>query len=169
MSDRDARLCSRFFGGWSMVSYLYTNVELLRIIVAEQLPYKTGLAKLFQSQIAFNPLLAQADFDAIECDFTGYAAITETTLPDPYLDNVRGGVSFQVPTLQYNTGNAPVTGNDVWGGWFETAGGVLLCAWQLAVSKPMNAIDQSLPIDLIINFNGNAGNQVYVSINGVPQ
>lgn len=150
-----------------MVSFIFTNVELLRIITAEQLPYKTGLAKLFQAQIVFNQFLAAADFDAIECDFTGYAAITETVLPDPYVDPVRGGFSFQVPTLQYNTGAAPVTGNDVWGGWFETAAGVLLCAWQLPVSKPMNAIDQSLPIDLIVNLGGT--NQVYISINGVPQ
>lgn len=150
-----------------MVSFLYTNVELLRIITAEQLPYKTGLAKLFKEQIVFTQFLAAADFTAIECDFTGYAAITETTLPDPYLDPVRGGYSFQVPTLQYNTGDPVVTENDVWGGWFETAAGVLLCAWQLPVSKPMNAIDMSLPIDLIINMGGT--NQVYISINGVPQ
>lgn len=150
-----------------MVAFVYTNVEQLRIITATQLPYKTGLAKLFQAQIAFSPLMVAADLAAIECDFTGYAAITETTLPDPFLDGLRGGYSFQVPTLQYNTGAAPVTGNDVWGGWFETAGGVLLCAWELQTSWPMQTIDQSMPIDLIINMFGS--NQVYVNIAGTPR
>lgn len=150
-----------------MAAFIFPTLEQIRVITANQLPYKTGLAKLFKSAITLTEALAAADLAAIEADFTGYAAITETTLPDVYVDENRGGVSFAIPTLQYNTGNAPVTGNDIYGGWFETAGGVLLMAWALDEPYAMQAINQSMPIDLIINMYGT--NQVYVSVNGIPQ
>ncbi len=150
-----------------MAGYLFNMVERLRVITANQLPYKTGLAKLFKTPIVFNQGMVAADLVAIECDFTGYVAVTETTLPAPYVDPSRGGVSFQVPTLNYATGSPLVTGNDVCGGWFETAGGVLLMAWQIDIPWPMQVIDMAMPVDLIVNMY--ATNQVYVSINGVPQ
>lgn len=150
-----------------MAQFLFTQVQQIRVLTANQLPYKTGLSKLFKSAIVFNQFLAAADFAAIEADFSGYAALTETTLPNPYPDQTNGGVSFEVPTIQYQVADPVVVGNDIYGGWFESSAGVLLMAWQLLSPWPMqNALD-ALPLNLILNMYGS--NDVKVLIGGVPQ
>jgi hypothetical protein len=161
------RPIGRKSGENTVANFIFDEVERLRVITATQLPYKTGLAKLFKSAIVFSPALAQADLAAIEADFTGYAAITETTLPLPYLDLIKGGVSFQVPTLPYQVASPATVGNQIYGGWFETAGGVLLMAWQLANPWSMQQPFAAMNVDLIVNMYGS--NQVYVAVNGDPQ
>lgn len=150
-----------------MVQSLFDQVQQLRVITANQLPWKTGLCKLFKSTIAFTPFLAAADFAAIECDFSGYAAFTETTLPNPYPDPVNGGVSFEVPTIQYQCADPVVISNDVFGGWFESSAGVLLMAFLLPTPFPMNAPLVALPLNIIVNMYGS--NDVKVLIGGDPQ
>lgn len=150
-----------------MANFITPQVDQLRIITATQLPWKTGLCKLFKEPIEFLPGIVSADLAAIEADFSGYAAKTETTLPLPYPDFVNGGVSFQVPTLQYQVASPATIGNSIYGGWFEDAGGLLLMAWQLESPQPMTIALQVLFLDLILNQGGS--NQLYVLINGVPR
>lgn len=150
-----------------MVSFIYPSSAQITAVTAIQLPYKTGLLKLFKSAIAFTPELTAADLTAIECDFTGYAAITFTTLPVPFLDGVRGGTSFQVPTQQFNTSNPTTVGNDVYGGWFETAANAILMAFAFAAPWPMQSPNSALPLDALLNFFGS--NEVYVNISDIPQ
>lgn len=150
-----------------MAQYIFTQVQMLRVLTANQLPWKTGLCKLFKEAITFTPFTVAADLAAIEADFTGYAAVTETTLPDPYPDQVNGGVSFEVPTIQFQVDDPATVGNDIYGGWFESSAGVLLGAFSLLTPWAMqNALD-ALPLNLIVNMYGS--NDIKVNIAGVAQ
>lgn len=150
-----------------MAAFIFPTLEQIRVVTANQLPYKTGLSKLFKAAVVFTPNLAAADLAAVEADFSGYAPITETTLPNPYPDQINGGVSFEIPTIQYQCASPLTVPNDIYGGWFETAGGVLLMAWQLITPYPMNAPLLALPLNLILNQYGS--NDVKVLIAGLPQ
>lgn len=150
-----------------MAGFLIPLIDQLRIVTAMQLPYKTGLLKLFKEAIVFDKSLDAAALAAIEADFTGYSAITLTTLPVPYADPNHGGISFQIPTQQWNTSATPTVLNNIYGGWIEDAGGLLLMAWQISNPVPMEVPHRALVLDQIVNQFGS--NQVYISINGTPQ
>ena len=150
-----------------MVSFIFPSVEQIRIITAQQLPWKTGLCKLIKEAIPLVPSMVAADLDAVEADFSGYAAVTETTLPVPYADPQRGGFSFQIPTIQFNTANPTTVGNDIYGGWFEDSGGLLLMAFVLSNPVEMQTPNAALVLDILVNMFGT--NQVYVNINDIVQ
>ena len=150
-----------------MAGFVFPTSNQLAAVTLMKTPYATGLLKLFKSAITLVPTLATADLTAIEADFTGYAAITLTTLPAPYIDPVNGGVSFTIPTQQWNVSSTPTIGDDIYGGWIEDVTGKLLMAWALNTPFAMQSAGQSLPLELTLNFFGS--NQVYVDIAGVPQ
>lgn len=150
-----------------MAGFVIPLSEQLTIVNAIKTPFATGVLKLFQSAIAFTPQLVTADLTAIECDFTGYLPITLTVLPPAFIDPINGGVSFQIPTQQWDTDTPFLLANSVFGGWIESAGGALLMAWQINSPWMMDAVNKSLPLDLVLNFFGT--DQVYVDIAGVPQ
>jgi hypothetical protein len=150
-----------------MAGFVYPQVEQLHLISLLKTQMATGILKLFKSAIAFGPGIAQADLAAIECDFTGYAAITLTTLPAAFVDPINQGVSFQIPTVQWTCSNPLTVANAVYGGWIEDSTNVLLMAWQINVPWQMGQPSQALPLDLLINMYGT--NQVYVNIQGQPQ
>lgn len=149
-----------------MALFVYPEAAQIIAVTAVQLPYETGLLKLIKSDVALTPALTAADLAAIECDFTGYVPITFTALPSPYEDINYGGVSFQVPTQQFVTSNPTTVGNDVYGGWIETAAAALLMAFTFAAPFPMQNPNNALPLALVLNFFGSG--QVYATINGIP-
>jgi len=162
----DARTPNRK-GKKKMVAFIFPTAEQITVAGAIKTPYATGVLKLFKSQIDLTLALAAADLAAIEADFSGYAAITLTTLPPVFVDGNRGGVSFQIPTQQWNVSDPATIQNDIYGGWIETAGGVLLMAWELLDAWPMTSPHSALALDVLINTYGT--NQVYVNINDLPQ
>lgn len=150
-----------------MAGFIFPTSDQLAAVTLMKAPYATGLLKLFKEAIPFVPTLSAADLALIEADFTGYAAKTLTTLPEVYVDPVNGGVSFTIPTQQWNVGSTPTIGNDIFGGWIEDATGNLLMAWQIDSPYGMQNAGNSLPLELTLNFFGS--NQVYVDIAGVPR
>ena len=150
-----------------MAQFIFTQARQIVIATAAQLPYKTGVSKLFKSAFVPNAFTVSADLTAIEADFSGYAAVTETALPDPYPDAINGGVSFEIPTIQYQVADPATVGNSIYGGWFESSGGLLLMAWWLLTPWPMDVALHALPLNLIINMFGS--DDVKVNIAGVPQ
>lgn len=150
-----------------MAGFIFPTANQLAAVTLMKTPYATGKLKLFKSAIPFVPTLAAADLDAIEADFTNYAAIVLSTLPAAYVDPVAGGVSFTIPTQQWDVDPTPTVGNDIFGGWIETSAGLLLMAWQLDSPYAMQLAGQSLALELTLNFFGS--NQVYVDIGGVPR
>jgi hypothetical protein len=150
-----------------MASFIYPTLNQLASVNLLRVPYVTGVMKLFQQQIALDLTLDAAALTAIECDFSGYAAITLAALNATYIDGVNGGVSFTIPTKQWNRSlGTPDVGNNVWGGWIETSAGDLLVAWEMASQYSMQDVGDALPLELTFNFYGT--NEVYATIGGVP-
>lgn len=150
-----------------MAGFMYPLVEQLHLIGLLKTQMATGVLGLIKSPITFTPGLAEADFAAIEADFTGYARITLTTLPAAFSDPINGGVSFQIPTQQWTTSSSVTVANAIYGGWIEDSTGLLLMAWQINVPWQMGQPNVALPLDLLVNQYGS--NQVLVSIQGTPQ
>lgn len=149
-----------------MANFIYPNSELLDVVTAIQLPFKTGLVKLLKEAITLAPDLDQATCAASEADFSGYLAHTYTTLPAPFLDQNHGGVSFTCTTADFATADPTTVGNDIFGGWVEDAGGALLVAFLFANSYSMNAPNDQIPLELTLNFFGDGS--FIATIGGVP-
>jgi hypothetical protein len=127
-------------------------------------PYITGKARLFKAVIPFTPNIAAADLTAIEADFDGYAAVTFTTCGAVYVDPA-GGASFDLARAAFvDTGTT--TPNDIYGGWVEDSGGLLLFAWQVTTPYPMTATLDAMNLDMVVNLFGPRG--VVIVNNGIP-
>lgn len=151
------------------MQWIYPNSELIALIASTRTLFATSLMKLTKAQIALSRTTVLADLTAVEADFTGYAAITLAAVGTSFFDGVRGGVSFSVPTQQWTVGAAPVTPNTVYGGWFESAAGALLLAWQIQDGYPMVATNDSLNLETLLNFYNSAQSyDAVMSINNVP-
>lgn len=150
-----------------MANFIFPNTERIAAVTAIQTPFATGKIRLIQSPLTLTPGMNEADLVAVEADYTGYAAKTLTTLPAPYIDQVNGGVSFEIPTQQFDIGATPTVFNDIYGGWVEDSGANLLMAFTVINPYPMQGVGDALPLNLILNFFGS--NQVYVLFAGVPQ
>lgn len=148
-----------------MAAYIFPTAQQLDIVAAEQALLANATLHLFQGPIAFNEAITAADLQAIEANFSAYANIAIGSLPQAYVDPVNGGVSFTVPTKQWNrTLGTPDVGNNIYGGWIQTAGGDLYMAWQINDGWGMQNVGDSLPLELTLNSFGT--NAVYVSIAG---
>lgn len=140
--------------------------EQIVLATAVKTAAATGKLRLIKSTISLAPTINQAALVAIEADFTGYAAITFTTLPSPYPDPA-GGATIPVPTQEFTVGSGgTVIGNDIYGGWIEDSAGNLLVAF---VTNPfnMNASGNVLVITIFVNLFGPGG--VTVLYGTVPQ
>lgn len=145
---------------------IFPQSEELTMAAAIKTPFATGLLGLVTTSIPLVPGLNEATMAAAEATFTGYARKTLTVLPAAYPDPVRGGVSFTIPTQQWNVGSPATIGNDIWGGWIEDAGGNLLWAWILGTPFPMQAALSAMGVEITLNFFGNGANGL--TINGQP-
>ncbi len=149
-----------------MAASVIPNSELLVLIGTLKTAAATGKIRLFQSAITFSPALTAAALIAIEANYSGYAEITLTTLPTPYVDP-SGGVTFAIPTQEFAVATAtPLVPNDIFGGWIEDTAGNLLFAFQFT-PWPMTVVGQVLPLTLFVNLFGPSG--ITVLIGSVPQ
>lgn len=78
--------------------------------------------RLFQAGFVPSPTSVKADFEAVECDFDGYAAATIATWADPVLAGT--GYMTYAPAQTFAWAHDTLdVGNQVGGHWIETAGG----------------------------------------------
>jgi hypothetical protein len=150
-----------------MLSWQYPTAEEIAFVTAIQTDFLTAELHLVKALVPLLPGMVTADLSAQEADFSGYAAITLATMPDPFVDGVLGGVSFSMPTRQFNTASPTTIPNDIYGGWLETTGGLLIVAFMFPSSFPMQVPFSSLGLELLWNFFGTG--DVLASINGQPQ
>jgi hypothetical protein len=116
---------------------------------------RTALAnsklKLFQSSLVPNVNTTKAELDAAEADFSGYAEITLTAWGVPYTV-AAGGAAINSPCGQFDTDDPTTVTNNIGGAWVETSGGVLVIIDSFPDVIPMNAPNQSIPIQEILRF-----------------
>jgi len=146
-----------------MTTWRMPNAQQLIMVTDLQTPYATGKIALCKAAVALSQTTVKADLSAVEADFTGYAKKTLTAVGDPFIDP-SGGVSFIVPTQQWDVDATPTVLNDIYGGWIEDSGGVLLLAFMFASAVPMNTVGQALALQTLINFFGTRG--VIANVNG---
>ena len=81
---------------------------------------------LFQTaEIDISPTTLLADLEAIEADFTGYAAAVIAAWTGPMMAPV-SGAAIQTPMLEFGI-DAPYTvPNSIMGWWLQTTGGDLI-------------------------------------------
>jgi hypothetical protein len=151
-----------------MAAWVYPTTNQLSIVGGIKTPMATGVLKLFKAALVpLLPSVVIGDLTAIEADFSGYAAKTLTTLPAPFVDPVNNGISFQIPTVQWDCANPLTVPNQIFGGWMEDAGGNLLWVWEINNPWQMDATGKSLPLAALLNWFGTW--QIYIDIAGVPQ
>lgn len=124
-------------------SFLLAELDAIKTLVA------AGELHLYKSPLTLTPQLVAADFNAVECDYDGYAAIA---IP-PGLDNYQEDPntwSFQFPTLQFNfvEGGGPVVTNLAYGAYILDVGGLVVQSFTFPAPIPMENNLNSIPIDL---------------------
>lgn len=118
---------------------------------------KTGLLNaefhLFKAGegIILSSALTLAELVAAEADYTGYADIVPTWA-DPLLNPV-GGAGTDSGLAQFAPAAPYTVGNVIGGGWVQTAGGILVAAWDYeAPGRVMAGPGDGIPVDLIMLF-----------------
>lgn len=92
-----------------------------------------------------------AELAAAEADFTGYAPVTITAWQDPLL-NPLGGAGTDSGLHQFAAGAPYTVANVIKGGWIETAGGVLVTAWDYDAPRSISGPGDGVPVDMILVF-----------------
>lgn len=111
-------------------------------------------ARLFKSP--FFPIAGtpRSDYLAAECDYDGYLAggIVMTAFNDPIL-SPGSGYQTGSPLVQFAWAHdTDDVGNTVSGGWVETAGGIIMLAFNFAQNIPMQQAGQGIPLNFIFPF-----------------
>lgn len=91
------------------------NVEALKELIAALVGTAAKL-RLFKETFSPTPLSVEADFEAAECDFSGYAAGV-LTFGAVGIDQAGNGICFSSRTVFQNT--TGVVGNSVGGVWIS--------------------------------------------------
>lgn len=118
---------------------------------------RTGLAnaliKLFKAGagISVNPALTLTQLEAAEADYTGYAPITVATFTTPLLNPV-AGASVSSGTQQFQIAAPYTVANVIGGGWIESAGGVLVAAWDFDPTRTLAMAGDGIPFEFIAIF-----------------
>lgn len=109
--------------------------------------------RLFQDGQGINvgPALTLAELEAAECDFTGYTEATIANWLAPLLNPV-GGASTDSGSVQFAISAPYTVSNVVGGGWVETAGGVLVAAWNYDPVRPVLGAGDGISVDLFLIF-----------------
>lgn len=131
-----------------MSTVLYPNGAALHNIDLIRTDLVNSKLKLFKNDVAISPSTVLADLT--EADFSGYLAKTVAALLPAYIDPT-GGASAQIATQQFDhTGG--IVANVVFGAWLETLAGVLILVVKFDQGVVMQAVGDSLPLDLKLNF-----------------
>jgi len=101
--------------------------------------------------ITINPALTLAELVAAEATYTGYAAEEITTFAAPLL-NPLGGASTNSGTVQFQIASPYTVPNVIGGGWIQTAGGVLVAAWDYDPTRTLAGAGDGFPVDLFLLF-----------------
>lgn len=143
---------------------IYPRAQEIVNVTAIRLPYVTAILKLSKVLVSLTPGIVTGDLTPGIADFNGYANKTLVALPPIYVDFARGGLSFQIPTQTWIVGDPVTTGNTIFGGWIEDAGGLLLYAWMVPGGWDMTHGLQAMSVDFIFNYFGTEVNEI--TING---
>jgi hypothetical protein len=116
------------------VSLVNPNVGLEDQLTQLQTYLALATAHLIGSAHVINQDTVLTDLTAIESAFGGYAAQTITAWNGPYID-AAGNVYMLSPRLNFVASGAGPAGQ-VYGGWIQTAGGILESTFLLAPTPP---------------------------------
>lgn len=104
---------------------------LMRDATALQTALVNAELHLTKASFVGEPELTLADLTAIEADYTGYAAATIAAYAGPFVDDANTAVLVSPGTNFAPSGTAVL--NTIYGGWVETAAGVLMYTFLLDV------------------------------------
>lgn len=101
--------------------------------------------------IVLGPSIDLTTLEAAEADYTGYAPMTVTAFEDPLLSQL-GGASIDSGVAQFATAAPYTVSNVIGGGWIQTAGGVLVAAWDYNPVRTLAGAGAGLGVDLLLLF-----------------
>lgn len=131
----------------------YPNAGALRMASVMGTELVNAEIRLYKFGLAVDATTTLAQLDAVECDFTGYAAAVVAAWQAAAL-NPLGGASIQA-SVQFNTA-APYTIGNIVGGYYvvDTTGTdeVLLIQPFPAPGIEMSAAGQGIPITQLLIF-----------------
>jgi hypothetical protein len=145
---------------------LASQLQQLGLFAAD---FDSATVNLMLAPVTLGPNLTLADCVVSIATFTGYAdQVYPSEPPVPYPDQVRGGVSITLPSVNFTVGADPTTLNDIYGLYITMAGsgGILILAVLFTNPYPMQAAADAMNIQVTINWFGT--DDVTVTINGEP-
>jgi len=129
---------------------IYPNLGALYLaglVKADLIASELRLYKAIAAPLSVSTILA----DLTEADFDGYAAATIAAWNAAYLDP-QGGASIQCGTQQFDFVPGLGTVNTILGFYVVTAGGDLLFVGEFEAPIPMNALGDSIPVNVTLNY-----------------
>lgn len=131
----DAPLFGPDVGGNDLIAQLQTYLALAVMHLAKAPPPSLKTTVL-------------ADLTAVEADYTGYAAKTLTAWTGPFNTSL-GGSSILSPLASFSPTGTTIS-NTIYGGWIESAGGVLELIFTL--STPVGLGSATDVLSLVAEF-----------------
>ncbi len=129
---------------------IYPNVGALKVAAIVRTAVALSVLKLYKGISApLSQSTVIADFT--EADYDGYTAKTITAFNPPYIDPA-GGATIQSGTQQFDFVPVPMTTNVILGFWLETAAGDLIVAGNFDNPIPMQALGDSIPLNVALNY-----------------
>lgn len=117
------------------------NLDALAALVAAAAPLNGAIVKLIQADIALSADMIIADLDAIEADFSGYAASSAITWGTPALDEDNNPRTVG-SAKNFTTADPTTVGNSIYGYYVTSGDGLTL----LYAEKFASPISMQLPI-----------------------
>lgn len=118
---------------------------------AAQARMANAVCRLFKSGFVPSPLSTKEDFEAVECDFDGYAPATIATWHAPVLAGT--GYMTYAPAQTFPwTHDTDDVGNAVGGYWIETAGGDLISYTVFNPARPAQGPGQAVIVTPVLVF-----------------
>ena len=137
-----------------MNQFLYTLLGSYTLAGYVRTALATGKLRLYASPLTLNPSILKAALVAAEATYDGYAAYVITTWNAVYYDP-SGGSSFQaVHQFDFTPGAGTV--NTVYGFWVEDTAGNLLVVGNLPAPVVMQALGDSIPMSVTLNYGASA-------------
>lgn len=135
------------------VTTLIQNVAgAIAKLVALAVTMDNAVVSLFKGGFIPDGNTTKAEFEAEECDYSGYATTTITDFTLPGIDG-SGVPSMTSNGLFYQNDDGTVE-NAVGGGWIETAAGVVRYYWIFPSPVTMAAPLQSMNLNVLLKENG---------------
>lgn len=130
----------------------FPNVGGLEVLALLQAELANCVVSLFQENITPSKNSVKADYEAAECDFSGYTTKTVAAFNDPAIDGNNDAIMLSPQTTWTQT--ADTITNTVYGGWVENAAGDLMFAFKFTTPRLMLAADNYLAVTLGVRNGG---------------